>query len=183
MVNRKRIDFVEKRPESREIQLPIAHYTLINHNYKESNIIPKITIYGLGSCIALFLYDKENNIYGMSHILLPTSRLSEKGSSLKYPHKFADSSVKDLTKELFKNGAEKKNLRAVIAGGAMIFHDHLNDIGQDNIKAIKKELKNFNIKIEKEDTGGRSGRVIIFDPVDNSVNVKLTGEKEFRKLL
>ncbi len=183
MVDRKRKDFIENSSENREIQLPIAHYTLINHNNKESNIIQKIAIYGLGSCIALFLYDKENKIYGMSHILLPESKLAKTKGPLKYPHKFVDSSIRDLISELLKHGAEKENFRAVIAGGAWIFQDHFNNIGQNNIKAVKKELKNLNIKIEKEDTGGKFGRVILFDPVDNSVNVKLTGEKTFRKLL
>ncbi len=176
----RRSDFVEKEPENDEIQLPIAHYTLVNHNYEDPNVRPKISIYGLGSCIGLILYDKKNDVYAMSHILLPESRREEKKGPLKFPHKFADSSIEDLLEELLKHGAEKKNIRAIVIGGAQIFQNHYNNISELNIKNVKQKLRSLNIKILKEDTGGTKGRVLIYDTKYNKVLVKYTGDTKFK---
>ena len=75
--------------------LLIGHSIVINSIHKLHNSYPTISIYGLGSCIALILYDKENPLYGMSHILLPSS---ERKSEIKFPHKYADLSEMDVAK-------------------------------------------------------------------------------------
>ncbi len=180
MRKERRLDFVEKGLENDEIQLPIAHYTLVNHNYEDPNVRPKISIYGLGSCIALILYDKKNDVYAMSHILLPKSRKSEINGPLKYPHKFADSSIEDLISELLKHGAERENIKAIVIGGAQIFQNHYNNISELNIKTVKQKLRSINIKILKEDTGGTQGRVLIYDTKYNKVLVKYTGDTKFK---
>ena len=71
MCEEENIDRVEKIGRRGEIVLPIGHYALVNSKYKSSNAHIKISIYGLGSCIALILYDKKSQVSGMSHILLP----------------------------------------------------------------------------------------------------------------
>ncbi|MFX0024033.1 MAG: chemotaxis protein CheD [Candidatus Hermodarchaeota archaeon] len=163
-----------------EIFLPIGHYFITNCKNKSTDIFPKISIYGLGSCIALILIDFKNRVCGMSHILLPKAKLNKK---IEYPHKYADLSLKLLVKELLNYGAVKENMMAIIVGGSKIFDLDENFMGFDNIKAIKQELEKSNIFIIGEDTGGSQGRGIIFDTKDFAVYVKFTKEKDYKKII
>ncbi len=178
MKNNNRIDLVKDEKKNGEIVLPIGHFALINSDYKNS-IKPKISIYGLGSCIALILYDKLHNVAGMSHILLPSS---ENGEVKTYPHKFANLSAKDLMNEMIKKGAKPDSLKAAIIGGATIFKHQDSKIGVDNIRSIKKELRKLKLKISKQDVGGFKGRVIKFNPNNYSILVKLTQETDFKEI-
>lgn len=182
MTYEKRIDFIQNANENGEIILPIAHYVLINSNYYK-NARPKIIIYGLGSCVALILYDDKNDVYAMSHILLADSKKSNINSYTKYPHKYVVDAVKDLLGEILKHGAEKRCIRAMIIGGAKIFQNQFNDIGEKNINKLKKELEMLDIKIEKEDIGGACGRTVIYDTNNNSVLIKNSRESEFKRLI
>ena len=171
---------VEEIDRNGEIFLPIGHYALINCKSKPNNKNPKISIYGLGSCIALILLDYKNNISGMSHILLPKAKKTKR---IEYPHKYADLSAKLLVQELIRHGAIKGNIKAVIIGGSKIFDLDENFMGIDNIQAIKLELEKLGIKILKEHLGGKEGRAVVFDTKDFTVFVKLTSEENYTKLL
>jgi len=166
-----------------EIILHIAHYVLINSDSKLNLNPPKIIIYGLGSCIALILYDLQNKIFAMSHILLPHSDNIKNNIQIRRPHKFADCSVKILVENMITQGAENQNIKAVIVGGSKIFQNNFNNVGAENIKVVKFELERLKIRITREDVGGKRGRTIIYDTKDNSVYVKPTGEEEYRKLV
>ena len=160
---------------NKHITLPIGHSIIINNNH---NSFSSISINGLGSCIALILYDKEKFLCGMSHILLPNSNGK---SAINFPHKYADLSVRSLINELISLGAKKTNLRAIIVGGSKIFDLKYNIIGSQNIKSVKRELHNFNIEIEIEIVGGIRGRVIKLDIDEHAVYVKSTGDNDFEK--
>ena len=126
------------------------------------------------------MFDNVNKIGGMSHILLPSSKKVKK---IRFPHKYADLSVKCLAYELISRGAHLKNIKAFIVGGSRIFNNDVFKISGDNIKTVKKYLSKFNIKIVKEETGGDQGRTVIYEPFNNNlVLVKLTREKDYRKL-
>jgi len=182
MPSKNRNDCISKGDSKGEILLPIAHYAMINSDSK-LNLNPKIIIYGLGSCIALILYDLHNRIFAMSHILLPHSDDIKENIQLRLPHKFADCSVNVLIENMIFQGAESRNIKAVIVGGSKIFQNHFNNVGAENIKVVKQELARLKIRIVREDIGGKRGRNIIYDIKDNSVFVKTTSEEDYRKLL
>ena len=121
---------------------------------------------------------KKKKIVGMSHVLLPTSN---NRNTITHPHKYANLSIKYLVEELIKHGANPKNLESIIVGGANIFRDPRCQIGHDNIKSIKTELKKYKIKIKKEETGSNAGRILIFDTNDFSVSIKSSGYDNFKK--
>jgi chemotaxis protein CheD len=171
---------IEEMDKHGEIFLPIGHYFITNCKNKSINIFPKISIYGLGSCIALILMDFKNKVCGMSHILLPKAKLNKR---IDYPHKYADLSLQLLIKELLNYGAVKENITAVIVGGSRIFDLDENFMGIDNTKAIKQELENSNILLIGEDTGGSQGRCVIFDTKDFAVYLKFTKEKQYKKIV
>jgi chemotaxis protein CheD len=120
-----------------------------------------------------------HDVAGMSHILLPSSK---NGQVENYPHKFVDSSVKDLMNEMKKKGAKLANLKAAIIGGATIFKHQDSKIGVDNIQSIKKELRKLKLKISKQDVGGFKGRIIKFNPNNYSISVKSTHEADFKEI-
>jgi chemotaxis protein CheD len=117
----------------------------------------------------------------MSHITNPKSRKNKNGTPIKYPHKFIDTSVKDLLDKILYYGANRENVEAIIIGGAKTIYDK-GTISQKNIKAIRNELKKYNIKIDKELLGGISERSIIFDINENMLYVKKIWEEEYRKI-
>ena len=169
----------EKIYNDGEIPLLIGHYAIFNQINKAQNFYPKITIHGLGSCIALILYDKTNNVGGMSHILLPRANPHKEFT---YPHKYADLSVQLLVRELIDHGADKKNIKAIIVGGSKIFDLDENIVGLDNATVTREELNKLQIQIVKEDLGGVKGRSVVFDSRDFSVKLKKIGDDSFIKL-
>jgi chemotaxis protein CheD len=118
---------------------------------------------GLGSCVAVCLYDKEKKIGGLAHIMLGKSE----GFSVN-PLRFADLAIEAMLKELLKKGCKKEVITAKIFGGASMFSNIKTamEIGNNNISAVKAILKKECIKIIAEDTGGTHGRSIWFD-LDN----------------
>ena len=69
---KKRRDRVNKANERGEISIPIGHFAIKDTSKISGNIYPKFIIYGLGSCVALILFDKKAKVHAMSHILLPS---------------------------------------------------------------------------------------------------------------
>lgn len=177
MIEDTQIGKIEDIDKKGIINLPIGHYAIVNNKYGISKLYPKLSIYGLGSCIALILCDYVHNICGMSHILLPKTTKK----IIKYPHKFANLSAKLLMQELINHGAERDKIKAIIVGGSRIFDLDDNIMGLDNIGSIKEELNKLKIEIIKEDTGGSKGRIVIFDSKDFSLYFKSTGQNDFNK--
>jgi len=172
------IDRVKETDRNGNFVVPIGHYALSNSKNIHLNHNPTISIYGLGSCIALVLFDKINKVSAMSHILLPKAHTNKE---INFPHKYANFSVKLLMKELLNHGAVSKNIRAMVVGGSKIFDFGNNIMGFDNISSVKEELDSLKIQIITEDTGGSRGRNVIFDTKDFSLYVKSTGERDFKR--
>jgi len=122
---------------------------------------------GLGSCVGVIIYDSFQAIAGLVHVMLPDSSIAKSQSEVNKA-KFADTAIKELTDRLIILGCKKIHLKSKIAGGAEMFSfSSTNDfmkIGPRNVEAVKAALKREGITILSEETGGRSGRTIEFDP-------------------
>lgn len=132
----------------------------------------------LGSCVAVCLYDALRHVGGVVHILLPSASLSLKNSN---PDKFADCGVANLVRDLTALGAERRKMRAKIAGGACLFNfaprgaelaGSLAAIGERNVVMVKQELRKLAIPIMAEDTGDKYGRSVRFSAEDGELVVK-----------
>lgn len=136
---------------------------------------------GLGSCIGIGLYDKINKIGGLAHIMLPESK---QFTNITNSNKFADLAIPTLVDIMIKKGANLKNIKAKIAGGASMFNfsdKSMNmDIGNRNGIAVRETLKKLNIPIISEDVGGNKGRTMILDTTCFVVKIRTVGlgEKE-----
>ncbi len=125
---------------------------------------PNILVtYGLGSCVAVMLYDPLKKLGGLAHIMLPDSSISNKR---KYPAKFADLAIDLMIEEMMILRASQRRIKAKLVGGASMFSSTMNNrmksIGGRNILAVKKILNNKEIDIVAEDTGGNYGRSLEF---------------------
>ena len=147
--------------------------------YKVATNPAKLMSIGLGSCIGVALYDALNKIGGLAHALLP--RASD-GIDVLRPAKYADTAISLMLARMEEQGSIYRNIKAKIFGGAHMFPNlkstELMNIGKSNIVAVKHELGKRELEIAAEDTGGNSGRSILFDLRDGSVRVKsITGEE------
>lgn len=132
---------------------------------------------GLGSCIGIALYDKTTKVAGLAHIMLPDSTQFKSNTN---PMKFADLAIPMLIEKMEKQGCNKKNIVAKIAGGASMFNfsdkSIISDIGKRNSDAVKKTLKDESIRIVAEEIGGNKGRTMILKANDGSVILKVVGQ-------
>lgn len=135
-----------------------------------------LTTLGLGSCVGIALYDKYNKIAGLAHVMLPSSKEIKNNEN---KSKFVDTGIELLIEMMVEKGAMKRNLTAKIAGGSQMFSFNNNSsilkIGERNVLATKEKLKELNIEILSEDTGGNYGRTIELNAEDGSLLVKTIG--------
>lgn len=137
----------------------------------------KIITLGLGSCVGIALYDSFNKVAGLAHIMLPNSKGFTNQSN---PLKFADKAIPSLVDNMVKKGANKKFLKAKIAGGASMFSfgdkSSIADIGNRNGISVKEILSSMSIPILSEDLGGNSGRTMIIEAIDGKVFIRTVGQ-------
>ncbi len=138
---------------------------------------------GIGSCIAVTLYDRDTTIGGLAHIMLPCV---EEAHNKSHPARFSDVAIGMMIDETKAQGARIQDVRAKIFGGANMFPEIISsnstmDIGRRNISAVRQELERQNIEIIAEEVGDDIGRTVLFDTGDGSVVVKTAhnGEKKY----
>ncbi|MBP8969739.1 MAG: chemotaxis protein CheD [Lachnospiraceae bacterium] len=138
-----------------------------------------ITTLGLGSCVGVALRDKNNKVGGLAHVMLPDSSVISNNTNIA---KFADTGIVELVRQMEALGANKRNLVAKIAGGATMFAVSSRaasmNVGERNVEAVKKKLKELGIPILAEDTGLNFGRTVIFYPETGDYVIKAVGKPE-----
>jgi chemotaxis protein CheD len=133
-----------------------------------------LTCIGLGSCIALCVYDPVAKVGGLAHMLLPSCK--SKSDISGSPSKYIDTATPLLINRMLLKGAEKNNLIVKITGGARMLTvpgaNNLLDIGQRNIEEVKASLSRERIPICGSDVGGGYGRTVQFYLDTGKVTVK-----------
>ena len=132
---------------------------------------------GLGSCVAVTLYDTKLKLGGLAHIMLPdSSRLN--GNH--HTYQCADTAIATLIKELQSMKATPRNMVAKLVGGAKMFSsddDFSPGIGEQNITSVKRVLKQKRIPVIGESTGGNYGRNVEFYLDSGKVFVEAMGHE------
>ncbi|MGN1171648.1 MAG: chemotaxis protein CheD [Lachnospiraceae bacterium] len=138
-----------------------------------------ITTLGLGSCVGIALRDPVTKIGGLAHIMLPDSTTIRNNTNIP---KFADTGIEELVKQVVAKGASRTRLVAKIAGGAQMFafqtKSDMVRIGERNVEASKKKLRELKIPILAEDTGKNYGRTVIFYPETGDFIIRAVGKAE-----
>lgn len=122
-----------------------------------------VVTHALGSCIGVAIYDSEAHVGGILHYMLPLSKIDEE-KARKNPYMFGDTGIPELFSKAYKLGANKDNIRVVMAGGAQVFEkkDFFN-IGQRNIVIARKMLWKSNVLIDAEHVGDSIPRTLFLE--------------------
>lgn len=131
-----------------------------------------LSTFALGSCVGIIVYDKEAQVGGLIHVMLPDSSLSpEKAQS--QPAMFVDTGMPLLFRNLCGLRAERRRMRAFVAGGASVISgSNMFKIGERNILAVKKYVSTLGIQVVKADVGGVNNRTIHLDVGTGEVTLK-----------
>lgn len=145
--------------------------------FKVSRNPARLVTLGLGSCVGIGMWDPITRIGGLLHIMLPNSK---EFSKLSKKEKYADLGIPLMLKELLNLGAGRSRITAKLVGGAQMFSGldkkQLFNIGERNIQACRKILRELNISIIAEDVGGNRGRTMYLDVQNGQVLIKTLGK-------
>jgi len=135
------------------------------HTPKKPCIVTTI----LGSCVAVCLFDPILKVGGINHYMLPLWN----GEGLPSP-KYGNIAINKLIKKMADQGSMRHNMIAKIFGGAEKSEPTSNHffIGRRNIQIAEEILKEENIKIVGQSTGGYKGRKLQFHTHTGEVYMK-----------
>jgi chemotaxis protein CheD len=138
-----------------------------------------VTTLGLGSCVGVAIRDTQNKVGGLAHVMLPDSTAIRNNVNI---YKFADTGIAELVRLMEEKGAKRSRMVAKIAGGAQMFSfQNKNDlvrVGERNVEASIKKLKELKIPILAQDTGDSYGRTVIFYPETGDFVIRAVGKAE-----
>lgn len=142
---------------------------------------PTVTIaaIGLGSCVGVVAYDPSSRVGGMIHIVLPDSAGNSDADS---KTKFADQGLPVLFDGMYRQGAKKEKLVVKIGGGAQMLASAgvsmSFNIGERNVDAVRKILKEMGLVISSENVGGVTGRTLRLYLNTGRITVRTVGSEE-----
>jgi chemotaxis protein CheD len=154
-------------PTAADVRVKVADYAVRRGNDVLSTI-------GLGSCVAIVLYDAETKTGALAHVLLPSKAMSRDTSN---PAKFPETIVPLMLDEMRRLGAgAASKFRAKIIGGASMFGQLITgtgvNVGERNVAATRDALVAAGVRIVAEDTGLDYGRSVYFHLADGRVEVR-----------
>lgn len=138
-----------------------------------------ITTLGLGSCVGICIRDPIAKVGGMAHAMLPDSTQINNNTNR---FKFADTGIEDLVAKIVSIGGRKTRFEAKIAGGAQMFafqnKSDMTRVGERNVEACIKKLRQLGIPLKAQDTGLNYGRTIIYYPETGELIIRSAGKPE-----
>ena len=113
----------------------------------------------LGSCVAVCLWDSRLKIGGINHFMIPLWT----GEGLASP-RYGDIAIHKLIQKMTGMGSKQYDLKAKIFGGGEIIVNTSNQlhVGERNIQVAYQMLRERNIEVISNSTGGKNGRKIQF---------------------
>ena len=150
-----------------DVRVKVADYAVRRGNQV-------IVTIGLGSCVAIVLYDRVAQVGGLAHILLPNKSMSRETSN---PAKFPETIVPLMLEEMRRLGSSPTAaISAKIIGGASMFGQLTGgtgiNVGERNVNATREVLTAASIPLVAEDTGLDYGRSVYFHLDDGRVEVR-----------
>jgi chemotaxis protein CheD len=127
---------------------------------------------GLGSCVAIIVWDAERRVGGLAHVLLPEPAPRR---SIPAPARYATTAVPALLASLRGLGSDGP-LVATLVGGAGMFGEMLKvrgvHMGERNVEAARAALADAGVPIIAEDVLGGHARSVRFSVADGRVAVR-----------
>lgn len=131
---------------------------------------------GLGSCVAIALYDPQARAGGLVHLLLPSPSLARDRSN---PARFPETAVPLLLNEMQKAGAQIERVTARLVGGASMFGGASAAgggappaMGERNVVAARLALAAAQVPVTSEEVLQHHGRSVYFYLADGRIEVR-----------
>lgn len=128
---------------------------------------------GLGSCVAIILYDAQAKVGGLAHVLLPSANIGRRNQDA--PGRYAPTAIDALLKRMRELGAATPRLTARLVGGASMFAGlqppGTIQMGERNVHAARESLHRHGIRLTGEVVGGDYGRSVELDLETGKVRV------------
>jgi len=122
---------------------------------------------GLGSCVAVAVYDPEAGVGGLLHAMLPAAP-----DPVDKPSKYVDSGLEEMVDAMAGRGASPGNLAAKLVGGSSMLDISVGEaVGQRNVDAANRALDAANVQLLAAETGGNDGRSVSFCPASGDVTI------------
>lgn len=141
-----------------------------------------LCIMGLGSCLAIGVYDPVAKVAGLLHAMLPNNTRKDDSKT-----KYVDSGLEFLLEQAVEAGAARERLRVAVYGGSTMLSQggsSLLEIGPKNIATAEKMLASLGLTPAVWDVGGSKGRTVAFAVGTGEISVTVLGQpvQVFREL-
>ncbi len=143
-------------PSIVEVFLHPGEYFVGNASHRISTL--------LGSCVAMTLWNREQRVGAMSHILL-----AERQDGVAVPGRldprYCEDALRLMLMDLARAGVAAAACQAKLFGGGDMFPGHklAGDVGRSNGEMARRLLRDRGIPIVSESLYGEGHRKIIFD--------------------
>jgi chemotaxis protein CheD len=127
-----------------------------------------LVAYGLGSCVALVLWDPRTKVGGLAHFMLPS------GSAGGPPVKFVESGMGVFLAAFVAHGGSPRRAQIKAAGGAAMLAIAASalEIGRRNGQAVEAALRGHGLALHATDLGGNAGRTVQLEVATGRLHVK-----------
>jgi chemotaxis protein CheD len=113
----------------------------------------------VGSCVSVFLWDRQRQQGGLNHYLLPQQLRPDDSAG-----RFGPTAIKLLVDRLAALGSRPAGLVAQVFGGAHVLAGaprDANHLGLQNVEVAFKLLRELRVPVLAHDVGGTRGRRIV----------------------
>jgi chemotaxis protein CheD len=125
---------------------------------------------GVGSCVAVALYDRARRQGGLAHVPLPSSA-GHAGA----PAQFVDTALPLLVELLAARGSSAAELEAKAAGGASLLvgaePSRATSIAARNVAELERALARLGIPLVGRELGGATARSVELDAASGELRV------------
>lgn len=156
-------------PTATQIEVRIAGLAVT------ANADATLVTFGLGSCIAVAVWDPVHIVGGMLHYGLPASTINPE-RAIAEPALFGDTGIPLLFKRMYEHGCVKKDLVVKVAGAAQFGdEDGVFAIGRRNYTLLRKLFWKNGVMIAGEDVFGTDSRTVRLDVATGRTTVRSGG--------
>lgn len=139
-----------------------------------------LEIRGLGSCIALALYDPLQRLAGLGHVVIPRPLANTPPA----PGWAATDAVPALIEALERSGGRTNRLVARLAGGSSMFPGTYKgyEVGRENANVVERLLREHGIPVISRQIGGHASRSVRLDADSGRFDVETVRMATARRL-
>lgn len=128
-----------------------------------------LVVYGIGSCVAVIVSDRQLRLAALAHVVLPDSGGYHDDRAA---GRYADSAVAELKQMMLRSGAEGRRLSATVIGGASLL-GLSGEIGRQNVQAVEAALRQHRVPVLHKEVGGTLARTVQFSPATGRLSVQV----------